>query len=56
VGGLAVQEVAVVVLVALAVGYLVLRSRRRRASGNCCGEKECPAARGTVEKLERLRR
>ncbi len=55
-GGRSVQEAAVAVVVALAFGYLVLRARRRRASGNCCGEKECPAAKGTVEKLERLRR
>jgi len=51
-----VQEVGVAIAVALAVGYLVLRARRRRASGNCCGEKECPAAKGAVAKIERLRR
>lgn len=48
------QEVAACVLGLLAGGYLVLRLLRRRA-GNCCGERECPAAKEVTRKLEALR-
>jgi hypothetical protein len=48
-----VQDIGAFVLVGLAVAYLVWRSMRRRATGNCCGEKECPAAREMVDKLNR---
>ena len=47
------QEYGAYVLIALAAGYLVWRFLRRRASGNCCGEKECPAAREMVDRLRR---
>ncbi|MHC4449572.1 MAG: hypothetical protein ACYS0E_05425 [Planctomycetota bacterium] len=47
------QDFAALTLVALAVGYLGWRYLSRRATGNCCGEKECPAAREMVEKLQR---
>ncbi len=49
------QEIAVFVVGAIALGYLVMRYARKRATGNCCGEKECPAAREMVDKIERLR-
>jgi hypothetical protein len=45
------QEIAAFAVAALAVAYLVVRHFRRRATGNCCGEKECPAAKGMVEKI-----
>ncbi|MHC4818099.1 MAG: hypothetical protein ACYTF8_08595 [Planctomycetota bacterium] len=48
------QEIATFVIGAAAVVWLSARWWRRRASGNCCGEKECPAAGGTVEKLKRV--
>ena len=46
------QEIATFVVVAAAVVWLAARWWRRRASGNCCGEAECPAARSTVDKLK----
>lgn len=49
-----VQEIAACVLGLIAGGYLVLRVLRRRA-GNCCGERECPAAKEMTRKLETLR-
>lgn len=48
-----IQEIATYVVVALAVAWLASRWLRRRTSGNCCGEPECPAARGMVEKIKR---
>jgi len=50
------KDLAAYALVGLAVGYLVVRHLRRRASGNCCGEKECPAAANMVKKINRARR
>ena len=37
----------------LTVTYLLWRYLRKRASGNCCGEKECPAAEQMVDKFQR---
>jgi hypothetical protein len=48
---MSLQEIAAFAVAALAVVYLVLRHRRRRSTGNCCGEKECPAAKGMVERI-----
>jgi hypothetical protein len=45
------QDVAAYLVLALAASYLLQRYLRRRASGNCCGEKECPAAKETVRKI-----
>ena len=50
------QDYAAYALVALAAGFLLARWRRRRAAGNCCGERECPAAKGMVERFTRSRR
>jgi len=50
------QEIATFLLGGLALAYLAYRHLRKRASGNCCGEAECPAAKGMVEKIERLGR
>jgi hypothetical protein len=47
------QESFAFLLLAAAVGYLAWRFLRRRGAGNCCGEKECPAAREMARKLER---
>ena len=46
------QEMIAFGLGALAFGYLLLRYLRRRASGNCCGEKECPASGNIVDKIK----
>jgi hypothetical protein len=50
------QDVVVYLVLAAAAGYLLWRSLRRRGSGNCCGEKECPAAKNMVRNLERAKR
>lgn len=50
------QEIVAFLLVGAAAGYLALRWWRRRSTGNCCGEAECPAAKATVAKLDRARR
>ena len=47
------QEVLAFGLGALALAYLAWRGLRRRASGNCCGEPECPAAKQMVERVKR---
>jgi hypothetical protein len=44
-----IQEILAYLIVGLAVLWLVVRYRRRRATGNCCGEPECPAARSMVD-------
>jgi len=49
-----VQEFAAFTLLAAAVGYLAWRILKRRGAGNCCGETECPAAKGMADKLKRL--
>jgi hypothetical protein len=46
-----VQEVATLLVVAAALVYLGLRWWRHRSAATCCGERECPAARRTLEKL-----
>ena len=51
-----IQQIAAFSLVALAAGWLLWRYGKRRATGNCCGEAECPAAKATARKLERLSR
>jgi hypothetical protein len=48
-----VQELGTVLIGAIAFGYLAWRYLRKRASGNCCGEAECPAAKATLDKLPR---
>ncbi len=54
--GLDMQELLTALVVGLAVGYLfVWRVRRRKATGNCCGEPECPAAKQTLRKLDQLK-
>lgn len=50
---MSVQELAAYLLGAVAAAYLLVRYLRRRASANCCGEKECPASREMVENLQR---
>ena len=50
------QEIAAAAAVAVALAYLVVRYARRRASGNCCGEKDCPATAGVVDKLKSHKR
>jgi len=49
------QEIGVAVLGLLALGYFLLRLRRRQG-GNCCGERECPAAKEVGRRLARTRR
>ena len=46
-----VQELVVLLIIAAAVGYLAWQRVRRKASGNCCGKAECPAAKHTLSKL-----
>jgi hypothetical protein len=47
------QDLVVYFVLGAAAGYLVWRMARRHGSGNCCGEKECPAAKNMVRNLER---
>jgi hypothetical protein len=49
-----IQQVAAYALVALAAGWLLWRYLRRRSTGNCCGEAECPAAKATAKRIEGL--
>ncbi len=43
-----------VLVIGLATGaYLVLRTVRRRRRGTCCGEKECPAAKQILDRIDR---
>ena len=52
-----IQKVVAFALVALAAAWLVRRYLKRRATGNCCGEAECPAAKATAKRIdEALRR
>ena len=46
-----IQQVAAYALVALAAAWLVHRYARRRSTGNCCGEAECPAAKATAQRI-----
>jgi hypothetical protein len=50
------QELVAYAIGLLAVGFLLVRYLRRRASASCCGEAECPAAAETARKLARSRR
>jgi len=50
------QEVLTYVAVGAAAGWLAVRWWKGRASGNCCGEKECPAAREALRRIERATR
>ena len=45
------QELATLLIVAAALAYLVGRRLRRRSAGTCCGERECPAAKKTIDRL-----
>ena len=51
-----VQEIGVAVIGLGTLGWLLLRMRSRGATGNCCGERECPAAKLIVRDLEEARR
>ncbi len=51
-----IQQVLAYALVALAAGWLLWRYAKRRATGNCCGEAECPAAKATAKRIEELSR
>lgn len=44
------QEFGAALVLAIALGYLVRRIVKRRGN-NCCGEKECPAAKEMVDKM-----
>ena len=46
-----IQQIAAYALVALAAAWLVWRYVRRRATGNCCGEAECPAAKAAARRI-----
>ena len=46
------QEFIAYALGTVALGYLALRVVRRRLAGNCCGEKECPAAKEIVQRFD----
>ncbi len=46
-----IQQIAAYVLVGAAVTWLLRRYLKRRSTGNCCGEAECPAAKATVERI-----
>jgi len=45
------QELASFAILGSAVAWLLVRYLRRRASGNCCGEPECPAAKETARRI-----
>jgi len=51
-----IQQIVAYLLVAAAGAWLLRRYLKRRATGNCCGEPECPAAKATVQKIEDLAR
>ena len=48
---MAAQELITYAIGALALGYLGLRIVRRKLAGNCCGEKQCPAAKQIVQRI-----
>jgi len=52
----AMQELLTYLACAAAVAYLIRRKLRRRATGNCCGEKECPAAKRALDDIRRATR
>lgn len=47
------QEIVTFIAVAAAVAWLATRWWRRRSGGTCCGERECPAVRASLERLAR---
>jgi hypothetical protein len=49
-----IQQVVAFSIVGLAALWLLVRVLKRRATGNCCGEAECPAAKATARKIEGL--
>ena len=49
------QEWIAYLLVGGAAAYLVVRFFVRRAAGTCCGEKECPASKEMVRKIEQIK-
>jgi hypothetical protein len=51
-----IQEIAAFALVLAAAAWLLRRHLKRRATGNCCGEAECPAAKATSRRIEELAR
>lgn len=51
-----IQQIAAYALVGLAALWLLVRYLKRSATGNCCGEPECPAAKATVKKIEEATR
>ena len=50
------QEIGVSLIGLGSLAYFVVRMRSRGATGNCCGERECPAAKLIVRDLEQARR
>ena len=46
------QTIGALAILAAAVAYLTWRYLTKRATGNCCGEKECPAV---AQMLDRIR-
>ena len=46
------QQIVAYALVGLAALWLLVRYLKRRATGNCCGEAECPAAKATARRIE----
>ncbi len=46
------QEWAAIGIGVLAASYLGWRALRRRLAGTCCGERECPAAREIVKRMQ----
>jgi membrane protein implicated in regulation of membrane protease activity len=51
-----IQQIVAYALVALAALWLLRRYLKRRATGNCCGEPECPAAKQTAKRIEEAAR
>ncbi|MGH7163204.1 MAG: hypothetical protein ACREID_06955 [Planctomycetota bacterium] len=48
------QQWAAYLLVGAAAAYLVARWAARRRAATCCGERECPAAKGMMKKIRRV--
>ena len=51
-----IQEIVAFALVGLAALWLAARWRKRRSTGNCCGEATCPAAKATARRIEEAAR
>jgi len=45
------QTLGAIAILTAAIAYLAWRYATRRATGTCCGEKECPAATGMIDRL-----